>query len=322
MLTALLVIPIIGVISVLSISGNGPTAKLLALGSTLINLIISLIIWGTFDNNFHEFQFVQEWLQISFCHFHIGVDGISLFFVLLTTFISPITILTNWREKNNVKFNLIILLILESLLIGSFIMLDLILFYIFFESALIPLFILILKSGAVVDRDRAALLLFLYTLSNIWCALMHSCNQCKRTKLRGNPKALVIKDIRETLYPAKLIIMGMVISLEMHERKWVIADLNQTSFFIHIPRGVLILLKIIFYAFLCFWLSKSTDQICFMTTVVPIAVYTNADQEKLEILRENVSKSGVYRFYLTSSQNDATLDPFFISGFSDADLHL
>jgi NADH-ubiquinone oxidoreductase chain 4 len=92
-----------------------------------------------------QYQFVFEFAEISFCHFHIGVDGLSIYFVLLTTFITPLCIISNWNDINiKSKYFYISFLILETLQIGVFIVLDLFLFYIFFESVLIPLFIIII----------------------------------------------------------------------------------------------------------------------------------------------------------------------------------
>src|SRR5690606_6330686 len=144
MLTSLFFIPLIGALGLLFVNKDESLMKQIALGTTIVNFFISLIIWGKFDNNTHEYQFVQEWVDISFCHFNVGVDGISLFFVLLTTFLFPIIILTSWNHKNNLNHYLLNFLILESLLIATFIVLDLLLFYIFFESILIPLFIIIM----------------------------------------------------------------------------------------------------------------------------------------------------------------------------------
>jgi NADH-ubiquinone oxidoreductase chain 4 len=96
---------------------------------------------------------------------HIGVDGLSLYFVLLTTFTLPICVLASWDNvKHNIKTFMIAFLVLESLLIGVFVVLDLLLFYVFFEAVLIPLFIIIGVWGASADRVRASFLLFLYTL--------------------------------------------------------------------------------------------------------------------------------------------------------------
>jgi len=165
MLTALLIIPILGVIGILFLGNNTILQKNIALGISLINFIFSLVLWGEFDSNYNGFQFVQEFIQISFCHFHVGVDGISIFFVLLTTFIIPICILSGWDSvKTNIKYFLIAFLILETLLIAVFVVLDLLLFYICFESILIPIFLIIGIWGARERKIHAAYQFFLYTL--------------------------------------------------------------------------------------------------------------------------------------------------------------
>ena len=108
----------------------------IALITSLINLFISIIIWFQFDSNTSQYQFVYEFNQLSFFHFNLGIDGISLYFVLLTTFITPVALLSNHTSiTQNLKFFLISFLILETLQICAFISLDLLLFYVFFESA-------------------------------------------------------------------------------------------------------------------------------------------------------------------------------------------
>ena len=169
MLTALLIIPLIGSIALLPIA-EGTAAgdsrmKRIALATSMVNFFVSIVLWGEFDSSASQYQFVQEFNNLSFCHFHIGVDGISLYFILLTTFITPICILSNWDSiKLGVKYFLIAFLVLETLLIAVFVVLDLMLFYIFFESVLIPLFLIVGIWGGSDTRIRAAFLLFLYTL--------------------------------------------------------------------------------------------------------------------------------------------------------------
>jgi len=139
--------------------------KRLALGTSLINFLLSIVLWGMFDSSTSESQFTQEFNQVNFCHLHIGVDGISLYFVLLTTFITPICILSNWENiKEELKYFLMCFLVLETLLIAVFVVLDILLFYVFFESVLIPLFLIVGIWGGSATRVRAAFLLFLYTL--------------------------------------------------------------------------------------------------------------------------------------------------------------
>jgi len=170
MLSLLLLTPIIGSLLLLTIPENTIENKIkmkrITLISMIINFLISIYIWLEFDSNTSQYQFVYEFIDLSYCHLNIGIDGISLYFVLLTTFISPIAVLSNYNNiNNNLKYFLISFLLLETLQIGVFIVLDLILFYIFFESVLPVLFLIIMIYGSGEARIRSALLLFLYTLA-------------------------------------------------------------------------------------------------------------------------------------------------------------
>uniref|UniRef100_UPI00315CCA24 NADH dehydrogenase subunit 4 n=1 Tax=Infundibulicybe hongyinpan TaxID=2486348 RepID=UPI00315CCA24 len=170
MITLLLLIPILGSLILLPIQDdsvkNQIQMKRIALTTSLINLFVSLFIWYQFDSNTTQFQFVSEFNQLNFCHLNFGIDGISLYFVLLTTFVTPIALLSNYSNiKKNLKFFLISFLLLETLQICAFVSLDLLLFYIFFESVLPILFIVIVIFGHGADRFRSAFLFFLYTLA-------------------------------------------------------------------------------------------------------------------------------------------------------------
>jgi NADH-ubiquinone oxidoreductase chain 4 len=170
MITLLLLIPLLGSLLLLPISDNtiqGKTQmKKIALTTSLINFFISLFIWYQFDSNTTQFQFVSEFNQLDFCHLHFGIDGVSIYFVLLTTFVTPVALLSNYTNINkNLKYFLISFLLLETLQICAFVSLDLLLFYIFFESVLPILFIIIVIFGHGTDRFRSAFLLFLYTLA-------------------------------------------------------------------------------------------------------------------------------------------------------------
>jgi len=170
MLTFLLIIPLLGVMGILLTPSLGTGSevtihKRIALGASLVNFLLSLVIWGKFDSRYNGFQFVHEFDFISFCHFNIGVDGISLFFVLLTTFTIPICILASWNNiQIGVKNFLINFLILETILIAVFVVLDLLLFYISFESTLIPMFLIIGIWGSRERKIHAAYFFFLITL--------------------------------------------------------------------------------------------------------------------------------------------------------------
>jgi len=169
MISLLLIIPLIGCLAILPITegsqNNDSRMKQIALITSLINFLVSIVMWVEFDSSTSQYQFVQEFTQLSFCQLHVGIDGISLYFVLLTTFITPICILSNWTDINKrLKYFLISFLILETLQIAVFVVLDLLLFYVFFESVLIPLFLIVGIWGASEARIRASFLLFLYTL--------------------------------------------------------------------------------------------------------------------------------------------------------------
>lgn len=170
LLSSLLVIPVLGifVISLLNEDSIGKSyaiyTKNVALGTSLLNLIISFVIFIFFNFSSNNFQFVQEHYNIGFYDIYLGIDGISIYFVLLTTIIMPIALVSNWNSiKQNIKSYLIIMLLLESLLLGVFLVLDMLLFYIFFESTLPPLFLLIGLYGSS-NKVRASYYIFLYTL--------------------------------------------------------------------------------------------------------------------------------------------------------------
>lgn len=138
--------------------------KWIALSTSIINFIVSLIIFISFDFSYNQFQFVQEPYDIMGYNIYLGIDGISIYFILLTTIIMPIALLSNWTSiSENVKWYLILILMLETLLLAVFLVLDIFLFYIFFESILPPLFVLIGLFGSS-NRVRASFFLFLYTL--------------------------------------------------------------------------------------------------------------------------------------------------------------
>jgi NADH-ubiquinone oxidoreductase chain 4 len=138
--------------------------KNIGLTISIVNLIISLFIFIAFDYSSNQFQYVLEYHEISTFGIYLGLDGLSIYFVLLTTIIMPIALLSNYTSiSDNVKSFVIIILLLETLLLAVFLVLDILLFYIFFESILPPLFILIGLYGSS-NKVRASFYLFLYTL--------------------------------------------------------------------------------------------------------------------------------------------------------------
>jgi NADH-ubiquinone oxidoreductase chain 4 len=170
LLTSLLIIPILGIFTISTgisyelTNVNIKRIKTIALSTSIVNLFISLIVFIMFDFSSNQFQFVQEYHEIGSFDFYLGLDGLSIYFVLLTTIISPIALLSNWTSiSQNVRSYVVIILLLETLLLAVFLVLDILLFYIFFESILPPLFILIGLFGSS-NKVRASFYLFLYTL--------------------------------------------------------------------------------------------------------------------------------------------------------------
>ena len=137
-------------------------AKWLALIATSATFLISLFVLIGFDPSNTDFQFVEDHAWIMGLRYKMGVDGISILFVMLTTFLMPITILSTWQVTTRVKEYMIAFLVLEGLMIGVFTALDLILFYLFFEAGLIPMFLIIGIWGGA-NRIYAAFKFFLYT---------------------------------------------------------------------------------------------------------------------------------------------------------------
>ena len=170
LLTLLLIIPLLGIFTISTgisyelTNLNIKRIKTIALSTSIVNLFISLIVFIMFDFSSNQFQFVQEYHEIGSFDFYLGLDGLSIYFVLLTTIITPIALLSNWTSiSQNVRSYVVIILLLETLLLATFLVLDILLFYIFFESILPPLFILIGLFGSS-NKVRASFYLFLYTL--------------------------------------------------------------------------------------------------------------------------------------------------------------
>jgi len=137
-------------------------AKYVALFATTITFLVSLGIYFEFDPANTGFQFVEEAEWIFGLKYKMGVDGISVLFVMLTTFVMPLTILASWDVKTRVKEYMIAFLLLETLMLGVFMALDLVLFYLFFEAGLIPMFLIIGIWGGA-NRIYASFKFFLYT---------------------------------------------------------------------------------------------------------------------------------------------------------------
>ena len=167
-LSTITFLPLVGALLILFIQDDNELARKnirnVALLTTVFTFVISLWIWADFDQTAAGFQFVEqaEWLGTGITY-HMGVDGISVLFVILTTFLMPICILASFESvTSRVKEYMIAFLVLETLVIGVFCALDLILFYIFFEGGLIPMFLIIGVWGGK-RRIYASYKFFLYT---------------------------------------------------------------------------------------------------------------------------------------------------------------
>jgi NADH-quinone oxidoreductase subunit M len=162
-------LPLAGALLVLLVNGESENGlrniRSITLLTTVFTFVVSLFIWIGFDNSQSGFQMVEkaEWLD-SGISYQMGVDGISMLFVILTTFLMPLCILASWEAvQKRVKAYMIAFLLLETLMIGVFCALDLVLFYVFFEAGLIPMFIIIGVWGGK-RRVYASFKFFLYTL--------------------------------------------------------------------------------------------------------------------------------------------------------------
>ena len=147
-LSFLILLPSIGAFFIFFTKSNKEkniTVKYVALFTSLVNFLLSVYLWILFDQSTSEFQFVEDriWIE-DFINYKVGVDGISILFILLTTFITPLCIISvNNSIKNRIGEFLIAVLIMESFMIGVFCSLDLVVFYLFFEAGLIPMFLII-----------------------------------------------------------------------------------------------------------------------------------------------------------------------------------
>src|SRR5215470_2306308 len=163
-------LPLLGALFCLVVNGPNEAVdrncRSAALLTSVVTFLISLLLWGRFDATRAGFQFEEklDWVPALNIGYHMGIDGISLFFVLLSTLLTPICILSSWEAvRVRVREYMIAFLVLETFMVGMFCALDLALFYIFFEGVLIPMFLIIGVWGGP-RRVYAAFMFFLYTL--------------------------------------------------------------------------------------------------------------------------------------------------------------
>lgn len=166
-LSSTIICPLIGALFILFFVREDRTIKVIALLSSLAALVFSIITYFSFDKTLPGFQLKELYPLIKTlnCNYHLGIDSISLYLIILTSILAPLCILASWHSINfRIKEYMIAFLLLESLVIGVFCALDLLLFYVFFEAMLIPMFLIIGIWGSE-DRIYAAIKFFLYTLA-------------------------------------------------------------------------------------------------------------------------------------------------------------
>ncbi|AWV23489.1 NADH-quinone oxidoreductase chain M [Roseomonas mucosa] len=170
LLSLLTFLPLAGAAVIMSVRGDdavvASNARWTALWTSLIVLALSLLLWFRFDTSSAAYQFEEQvrWLPEVGLGYHMGVDGISVLFVLLSTVLTPLCILASWESvQNRVREYMVAFLLLETMMVGMFSALDIVLFYVFFEGVLIPMFLIIGVWGGP-RRVYAAFKLFLYTL--------------------------------------------------------------------------------------------------------------------------------------------------------------
>ena len=168
LLLVLLFLPLFGsFLLLISPFQNKQVLKSIALNFSCLTFILSLFAWVFFNKSVGTFQFTQKlfWIPIMSINFSLGIDGISLFFLILTTLLIPLCLLASWDSiQTDLKKYFLSFLIMEFFLIGVFCILDLLLFYIFFESVLIPMYLIVGIWGSRERKIRAAYFFFLYTL--------------------------------------------------------------------------------------------------------------------------------------------------------------
>jgi|TARA_B110001452_G_scaffold254927_1_gene246902 proton-translocating NADH-quinone oxidoreductase chain M len=167
-LLLLIALPLLGILILFFIPDTQPELqKNVGLSTSLLTFVLSILLWIRFDMSTPKYQFVEKFFSVPYSNMHIylGIDGISLFFVLLTTFLIPICLLASWDSiKIHIREYSIAFLFLESVLICVFTVLDVLFFYIFFEAVLIPMFLIVGIWGSRERKIRAAYQFFVYTL--------------------------------------------------------------------------------------------------------------------------------------------------------------
>ena len=168
LLTITTFLPLVGVLAIL-VGGRmlrDDVTRAIAMAATVATFLVSLVAFGKFDPSVAGFQLVEHaaWLPSIGLGYTVGVDGVSIWLVLLTTFLFPVAVLTSWPITRDVRLYMVAMLALETAVVGSFLALDLLLFFLFFEAILVPMYFLIGGWGSA-RRVYAAVKFFLYTMA-------------------------------------------------------------------------------------------------------------------------------------------------------------
>jgi NADH-quinone oxidoreductase subunit M len=160
-------LPLVGVVVLLAWrSITDEAARIVALVTTVAAFVVSLAVLGRFDASVPGFQMVEQvaWVKDIGLQYLVGIDGVSLWMVLLTTFLMSVAVLASWPIERNLRLYFVSMLVLETAVVGSFVALDLLLFFVFFEAILVPMYFLIGGWGGE-RRVYAAIKFFLYTMA-------------------------------------------------------------------------------------------------------------------------------------------------------------
>ena len=263
-LSILIFLPLIGVIFLLCMSNNNNyldtnafyrNVKFVALWTTSITFLGSIIIFLNFDNLFSGYQFEQvfKWFETFNVYYHVGIDGLSLSLIMLTTFLFPICIIFSWKNiKYKIKEYLILLLLLETFIIGLFSSLDLILFYIFFEFIFISIFLIVFVWGGksrlkafykIIILNCVSSFLFLLAITYIGITF-------KTTNIQLLLNIFIPKDVQIWLFLA--FISSFILKISLWKFYSFISDVNNKYPAIFLIIFISIILKISCYGILRF----------------------------------------------------------------------
>jgi NADH-quinone oxidoreductase subunit M len=209
LLTVVTFLPLLSVIALLMLrSDDHVWIRRIALAASVAEFAISLFLLRGFDssNASYQFQEIREWMPLWNIHYHVGVDGISLFLVLLTTFLTPLAILCSWESiRENVKGFFIAILVIETAMIGVFVSLDLFLFFLFWELTLIPMYFMIGIWGHE-RRVYAAIKFILYTMFGSILMLVAILWLYNLSGTAGSPPTFDLMAIQNLLQSGQVII--------------------------------------------------------------------------------------------------------------------